>query len=354
LIADYVKYTGNTTTLTGPVTLDVATGTTMTMLTLVGNSDASSLVTKIGAGTVKLMGGSTTGTGNVNSSSVMGGWRIVEGTVWFTPSSNNGGGTGPITLAGGNAKFSKLQNSNGTFTGYDVPSDLTVESNGLIQYDPSPLTLLGQNNLGFKNLSIGAKALEVATATTSTVQGQVLPGVNFKSATLTGSATLNNPASLDLNLQAVSGTGGFTKTGSGTLYLSDQPNRAAAFATLKSTSVPTTVESINVEYAGSGYTAAPAVTLVGGGATTQATATATIDAKGRVTSIALLTPGVGYTSLPRVQIDPPPTVATANTYNGATIVQEGKLNLSGSYASSVTVKSGAALELNWFAPAQAK
>jgi autotransporter-associated beta strand protein len=351
LIADYVKYTGNTTTLSGPVTLDVATETTMTMLTLVGNSDANSLVTKIGAGTVKLMGGSTTGTGNVNSSTVMGGWRIVEGTVWFTPSSNNGGGTGPITLAGGTAKFSKLQNSNGTFTGYDAPSDLTVESDGLIQYDPSPLTLLGQNNLGFKNLSIGAKALEVATATTSTVQGQALPSVNFKSATLTGTAILKNPANLDLNLQAVSGTGGFTKTGLGTLYLSDQPNQAAAFAKLTS---GMTVESINVEYAGNGYATAPAVSLKGGGAITQATATANIDGNGRVTSITVNTAGSGYTSLPRVEIAAPPTVATANSYAGETTVEQGKLNLSGSYASKVTVKSGAALQLNWLAPAEAR
>jgi autotransporter-associated beta strand protein len=360
LIADYVKYTGNSTTLSGPVTLDVATGTTMTMLTLVGNSDANSLVTKIGAGTVKVMGGSTKLSdatalaANGNGSTVLGGWRIQEGTVWFAPSSNNGGGNGPITLAGGNAKFTKLQNSNGTFTGFEVPSDLTVENDGLIQYDPSPLTLLGQNNLGFKNLGIGAKTLEVATATTSTVQGQVLPSVNFKSATLTGGATLKNPENLDLNLQAVSGTGGFTKTGLGTLYLSDQPNQAAAFATLKSTSVPTTVESINVEYAGSGYTAAPEVTLVGGGATTQATATATIDAKGRVTSIAVNTAGSGYTSLPRVVIAAPATVLTANSYTGATIVQQGKLNLNGSYASSFTVKSGAALKLDWLAPAQAR
>ena len=351
LIADYVKYTGNTTTLSGPVTLDVATETTMTMLTLVGNSDANSLVTKIGAGTVKLMGGSTTGTANVNSSTVMGGWRIEQGTVWFTPSSNNGGGTGPITLAGGTAKFSKLQNSNGTFTGYEVPSDLTVESNGLIQYDPSPLTLLGQNNLGFKNLSIGAKALEVATATTSTVQGQALPSVNFKSATLTGTATLKNPANLDLNLQAVSGAGGFTKTGLGTLYLSDQPNQAAAFAKLTS---GMTVESINVEYAGNGYAAAPAVTLEGGGAITQATATANIDGNGRVTSITVNTTGSGYTSLPRVVIAAPATIRTANSYTGATIVQEGKLNLNGTYASSLTVKSGAALQLDWLAPAQAR
>jgi autotransporter-associated beta strand protein len=353
-----LKYTGNTTTINGAVTLDVASGTTMTMLTLVGNSSASSLVTKIGAGTVKLMGGSTklddAGMAlNGNGSSVMGGWRIEGGTVWFTPSSNNGAGNGPITLAGGNAKFSKLQNSNGTYTGYEVPSDLTVESDGLIQYDPSPLTLLGQNSLGFNNLIIGDKTLEVATATTSTVVGQGSPRVNFKSGTLTGSATFKNPATLDLALQGISGAGGLTKTGLGTLYLSDQPNRAAAFAVLNGTVVPTSVASINVEYAGSGYLEAPAVTLEGGGGT-GATATATIDNKGRVTSIAVTAVGSGYTSLPRVVIAAPPTVATANNYTGATTVEQGKLNLSGRYASSLTVKSGAALQLNWLAAAEAR
>jgi hypothetical protein len=113
------------------------------------------------------------------------------------------------------------------------------------------------------------------------------------------------------------------------------------------------VESINVEYAGSGYAVAPAVTLEGGGGT-GATATATIDSIGRVTSIALNTAGSGYTSLPRVVIAAPPTVATANSYTGSTTVEQGKLNLNGSYASSVTVKSGAALELTWLAPAQAR
>jgi hypothetical protein len=243
-----------------------------------------------------------------------------------------------------------LQNSNGTYTGYEVPSDLTVESNGLVQFDPDPVTLLGQNNLGFKNLSIGANTLEVATATTSSVVGQELPSVNFKSATLTGSATLKNPANLDLNLQAVSGTSGLTKTGLGTLYLSDQPNQAAAFATLTSTAV----DSVIVEYAGSGYLVAPTVTVVPVNGGSGAEATATIDSNGRVTSIRVTAPGSGYSSIPRVEIDPPPTVATANSYTGATTVQEGKLNLNGSYASSVTVKSWAALELTWLAPAQAK
>jgi hypothetical protein len=53
-------------------------------------------------------------------------------------------------------------------------------------------------------------------------------------------------------------------------------------------------------------------------------------------------------------IDAPPTVATANSYTGATTVQEGKLNLNGNYASSVTVKSGAALQLDCPAPALAR
>jgi len=354
-----LKYTGNTTTINGAVTLDVASGTTMTMLTLAGNSSADSLVTKIGAGTVKLMGGSSKSSdsavmaANGNSSTVLGGWKIQGGTVWFTPSSNNGAGNGPITLAGGNATFSKLQNSNGTFTGFEVPSDVTVESNGVIQYDPDASTLLGQNNLGFNNLNIGARTLEVATATASTVVGQGLPSVNFNSAALTGSAILKNPATLDLNLQAVSGTGGFTKTGLGTLYLSDQPNQAGAFAVLNGTAVPTTVASINVEYAGSGYTVAPFVTLEGGGGT-GASATATIDSKGRVISIAVTAAGSGYTSLPRVVISAPPTVATVNSYTGTTTVEQGKLNLSGSYASSLTVKSGAALQLNWLAAAEAR
>jgi hypothetical protein len=153
-----------------------------------------------------------------------------------------------------------------------------------------------------------------------------------------------------LNLQAVSGTSGLTKTGLGTLYLSDQPNQAAAFATLTGTAV----DSVVVEYAGSGYLVAPTVTVVPVNGGSGAEATATIDSSGRVTSIRVTAPGSGYTSLPRVQIDPPPTVSTANSYTGETTVQEGKLNLNGSYASSVTVKSGAALELTWLAPAQAK
>jgi hypothetical protein len=65
------------------------------------------------------------------------------------------------------------------------------------------------------------------------------------------------------------------------------------------------VESIIVEYGGSGYTAEPIVTIVGGGlAATGATARAIIDFDlGTVTSIEILTRGTGYFLTPTVLIN---------------------------------------------------
>ena len=60
-----------------------------------------------------------------------------------------------------------------------------------------------------------------------------------------------------------------------------------------------TVEGINLVSGGSGYTSAPIVKFSGGGATTQATATATI-LDGAVTGFTGLTGGTGYTSTPTI------------------------------------------------------
>lgn len=56
---------------------------------------------------------------------------------------------------------------------------------------------------------------------------------------------------------------------------------------------------------GSGYTTVPKVIVSGGGGS-GATAVATIDSNGSVTSIKLLTSGAGYTGTPTISIDPPP------------------------------------------------
>jgi len=62
--------------------------------------------------------------------------------------------------------------------------------------------------------------------------------------------------------------------------------------------------------------------------------------------------GSGYLSAPQVTVTPNEAV-TFNTYTGATSVQGGKLNLSGSSSSSISFASGTTLELNYQAPSQA-
>jgi len=49
----------------------------------------------------------------------------------------------------------------------------------------------------------------------------------------------------------------------------------------------------------------------------------------------------------------PDNAVTVNTYSGATSVQSGKLNLSGSSSSSISLASGTTLELNYQAPSEA-
>ena len=109
-----------------------------------------------------------------------------------------------------------------------------------------------------------------------------------------------------------------------------------------------------------GFTATPTVTIaapinsdgtpvVGG---EQATATATIDNNGVITAFTMTSNGSGYLSSPQVTVTPNNAV-TVNTYNGATLVQGGKLNLSGSSFSSISLASGTTLELNYQAPSEA-
>ena len=63
-----------------------------------------------------------------------------------------------------------------------------------------------------------------------------------------------------------------------------------------------TVEGITLVSGGNGYTSAPQVLFSGGGATTQATATATVVVADGSITIALDTGGAGYTSTPTIKI----------------------------------------------------
>ena len=86
-----------------------------------------------------------------------------------------------------------------------------------------------------------------------------------------------------------------------------------------------TVEGINLVSGGSGYTSVPQVLFSGGGATTQATATATI-LDGAVTGFTGLTGGGGYTSTPTIKI---------TGGNGANATATANLNVNTSVFASV-------------------
>ena len=89
-------------------------------------------------------------------------------------------------------------------------------------------------------------------------------------------------------------------------------NPATATASLGGVLPSYFISSCTVNNGGNGYTLAPVVTISGGGGS-GATAAATISG-GVVTTVNILTPGSGYTSMPTVTIAPPPPNITYVTY----------------------------------------
>jgi len=145
-------------------------------------------------------------------------------------------------------------------------------------------------------------------------------------------------------LQAATGSGGVTKTGSGTLTLADNSSLYAAKATATLGS-DTSVTSIAVTYSGNSsnpYTTAPVVTIAAPASGTTATATAILT-DGLVTSVQVDNGGSGYTSVPSVTIATPGG-ATPNSYTGPTTISQGTLALSGSHDSRFTFASVSVLE----------
>ncbi|NDI17000.1 MAG: DUF5011 domain-containing protein, partial [Verrucomicrobia bacterium] len=333
------KLSGTTTTINGATTLNVASNTTVSTYTLAGNSDTNNLVTKKGLGTLWLRGG--------GAATVMGGWRVEAGTLYVSTTSSSGTGTGTVTMAGGNLKFSKGVGSSGTYSGHGQDTQLEVLANTTITLDPNPLTLANNNTVSFTNLIAGQQTIRVvkgdSTKSSATEVGYTDPSITFSQASLSGSTTTFDVATnVQATLQAATGSGGVTKTGSGKLTLANNNSLYAAKAT--ATLASDVVTSIAVTYSGDSshlYTTAPVVTIAAPASGTTATATAILT-DGLVTSVAVVDGGTGYTSAPTVNIASPAPVP--NSYSGATTINAGTLALSGSLSSSLAFAATSVLE----------
>ena len=346
--------TSGQVTISAPSTISVDNNKTVKIEKMVPTDTtiaANSVLTKTGLGTLNIIG---------SASTVIGGYMVNEGTLAFTGSANAGMGSGPIVMNGGSLSVSKGAGSLGQYSGFNISNLLSLQQNTVNYFEPNVNSPAGYNvmSLGALNLN-GYKLTYRRTSTAPFVSvPQTDPVVTFRSATLNSGANgLENDTSVVLVLQGASGTGGLTKTGTGTLVLSDQPNQGSANAVLTGNVVTSVGLGDNPL---KGFTATPIVTIappinsdgtpVAGGV--QATATATIDSNGVITAITVGGGGSGYLSSPQVTVTPNNAV-TVNTYNGQTSVQGGKLNLSGSSSSSISLASGTTLELNYQAPSEA-
>lgn len=218
-VGTFYRLNGTSTTVNGPVSLNVADGKTLSIYTLAGNSNPANLITKTGNGTLWLRGG--------GAATVQGGWNITGGTLFVGTSASSALGTGKVSLNGGNLRFSKGIGSTGSYTGHGQDIALEVLQDATITLDSNPLSAPGANTVSFTGVTIGNSTLNIvksaSASSSANSTGNVTytdPVLTLSSGNLTGTATFNVGSLTQLSLQSTSGSGGLIKTGPGRLSLS--------------------------------------------------------------------------------------------------------------------------------------
>jgi autotransporter-associated beta strand protein len=351
----------------GNVTLGAATLTTgndNTSTTFSGTISGTGGLTKIGIGTLTLS--SVNGYG--------GGTTVTGGLINFNSANNFGSGL--ITLNGGG-----LQWASGTTT--DISSQLAAFGSGGATFDTNGnnvtlastlsgsggLTKIGAGTLTLSgnNLYSGGTALNAGTLAVGSNGALGTGALTFASGTtlqaaanglsLANAMTLNGTDTVDTQTNALtlsgllSGTGGLTKIGSGTLTLSgnnlysggtalNAGTLAVGSSTALGTGDLTFASGTTLQAAANGLSLANAMTLNG---------TGTVDTQANALTLAGNIVGTGgLTKIGAGTL----TLSGPSTYTGATNVNAGTLQAGVANAfsplSAFTVASGATLDFNNF------
>ncbi|QYM79384.1 autotransporter-associated beta strand repeat-containing protein [Horticoccus luteus] len=343
--ADSFSFSGPAT-LTGTRTLTVNTDTTLSGA--IGETGGARGLTKAGTSTLTLSGAAAntyTGTTTVNA-----------GTLLLNKSSGNAIAGNLVVGDGIGTDTVRLLASNQIADS----ANITVNASGVLDLNNysdtvAALTVAGGAAIttGTGTLTLGGNVTHTGTGSTAaTISGNLALGATTRTITVGDSAAAD-----DLSISAnISGSGGLTKAGAGTLVLggtntftgpmtvnagtvrTDAVNAlgtgsaltVAAGATLDLNNYNQTVGSL----AASGTIALGSATLTAGGDNSSTTVDGVISGSGGLTKT-----GTGTLSL-----------MSANTYTGATTINSGTVHVEnntalGTAAGGTTVASGAMLEL---------
>jgi hypothetical protein len=145
-------------------------------------------------------------------------------------------------------------------------------------------------------LSITGTVGAISGFTTNLTVGMVIStsttGAFIPTTSSTGINALTNPSGITI-IQSIDSTTKFTVS----------PAVWIPSGITVNCQVVATVSAITITNSGSGYATAPSITFSGGGATSQATASCTINSTtGAIASVTIISPGYGYTSTPTITL----------------------------------------------------
>ena len=311
--------TNNSTTL---VTL--SSGTVQSVAV---NSSTQMTVTLAGALTLGALTATVT-TDGVTSSSVQVATVVAAAT--------------PIIDSGTNVLFNNVTTLVLYGSGFDPASGgtptVTLSCPG-VTVPIGAVTVNSDNQLTISdvNLSSGSGELDAVVtidgvSSSLTQVATVLPAATPLIGVPSGTNFWSNATTLVINGWGFTSGSTVTLTGN---YAATGPHEITGFTTTYNTTNQITLSDLQLPYEipqvvihdpGSGYTSAPTVTLSGGGATTQATGIAVLNASGQVIGVTLTSLGSGYTSAPTV------------TFSGGGYTTEASANATPETLQSLTVK----------------